>query len=123
MVRRHVGQIDMTHATSKPGTKGLKQGVLVKSHKGKSVLRGEWESAVSEKQSDSVQKEILAVSLTEKHRETGAVTDKKKNRPLLHQRRRHRLTKKKKLERFWCQRGKSFWSKRPPSVQKKKKNL
>ena len=60
----------------------------------KSALRGEWENAINGKQSDSVQQETLADSVTEKHRKTGAVADKRDNRPLLRQKRGHRLTDK-----------------------------
>ena len=50
------------------------------------ALKGNWENAFSGKQLDSVHEETLAVSAT------GVIVDKKHIRPLLLQRRRHRLT-------------------------------
>ena len=49
-------------------------------------MTGEWESAVSAKQVDSVQEETLAVSAA------GLTVDIKHNRPRLLQKQRHRLT-------------------------------
>ena len=69
----------------------IETGVLVE----KSALRGKW-GAINGKQSDNVQKETLAVSVTEQHRETGAVTNKREHSLLLHQKRGHRLTEKSK---------------------------
>ena len=47
---------------------------------------------------DSVRKETHEVSVTRKHLETGAITDKKDSRLLLHQKRRHRLTERNHQE-------------------------
>ena len=71
----------MGRATSKPETQELRQEEYwSRVTKGdKSPLKGKWKNALSEKQLDGVQEETLAV-------------DKKHNRPLLLQRRRHRLT-------------------------------
>ena len=64
-------------------------GVLVKSRKGRkvSVERESGRMLVSGKQLDSVQEETPAVS-------RNAIVDRKHNRPLLLQKRRHRLTEK-----------------------------
>ena len=51
-----------------------------------SASKGEWENVISGKHMDSVQEETHAVPAT------GIVVDNKHNRPLLLQRRRHRLT-------------------------------
>ena len=51
----------------------------------KAALRGKWENAISGKQLDSVQEENPAVSATD------VIVDKK-HKPLLLQKRRHRLT-------------------------------
>ena len=85
------------------------------------MIRGKWENAVSGKRPDSVQKETLAVSVTERHGKTGAVTDERDNPPLLPQTRGHRLTEKPSKGsglRGESQRRKSFWNERPKSVQK-----
>ena len=67
--------------------KGLRQAYLSKVKQGRmSVWKGEGENVVSGKQMDSVQEETLAVSAM------GIIVVKKHNRPLLLQRREHRLT-------------------------------
>ena len=53
---------------------------------------GRWENAISDKQLDSVQKETHVVSVMIQCLEKDAIRDKKDNRPLLHQKRRHRPT-------------------------------
>ena len=53
---------------------------------------GKWENAVSGKHLDSVQKDTHVVSVMIQRLETDAIRDKKDNRPLLHQKRRHRPT-------------------------------
>ena len=45
---------------------------------------------------DSVREETRVVSVMIEHLETDATRDKKDNRPLLHQKRRHRLTERKR---------------------------
>ena len=60
----------------------------------KPARKGRWENAISGQQLDNVRKEIHAVSVTMDHLETDAIIDKKDNRPLLHQKRRHRLTER-----------------------------
>ena len=57
-------------------------------------MRGKWESAISGKQLDNVLKETHAVSVMMEHLETDAIRDKTDNHPLLHQKRRHRLTER-----------------------------
>ena len=49
-------------------------------------------SAISGKQSDCVRRETHVVSVMIENVETDAIKDKKDNRPLLHQKRRHGLT-------------------------------
>ena len=51
-----------------------------------------WENAISGKQLDSVRKETHVVSVIVPRLETDAIRDTKDNRPLVHQKRRHRLT-------------------------------
>ena len=53
---------------------------------------GRWENAISGKHLDSVRKETHAVSVMIPRLETDAIRDKKDNRPLLHHKRRHKLT-------------------------------
>ena len=57
-------------------------------------LRGKWENAISGKQLDSVRKETHVVSVMIPNLETEARRDEKDNRPLLHQKRRHKLTER-----------------------------
>ena len=51
-------------------------------------------NAISGKQLDSVRKETHAVSVMIERLETDAIRDEKDTRPLLHQKRRHRLTER-----------------------------
>ena len=60
----------------------------------KPTWRGKCENAVSGKQLDSVRKETHVVSVMILGLETEAIRDNKDNRPLLHQKRRHRLTER-----------------------------
>ena len=53
---------------------------------------GRWENAVSGKQWDNVRKETHVVSVMIPRLETDAIRDEKDTRPLVHQKRRHRLT-------------------------------
>ena len=53
------------------------------------------ENAVNGKQLDSVREETPEVSVMIEHLEKDAIRDKKDNRPLLHQKQRHRLTERK----------------------------
>ena len=67
----------------------MERRAVTKSQKGeKASVGGEWENAISGKQLDSVRKEthVLIPRL-----KTDAIRDKKDNRPLLHQKRKHRL--------------------------------
>ena len=62
----------------------LKQECWLRLKKGRmSALKEDQENAISGKQKDSVQKEMLAASAT---------TERKHNRPLLFQGRRHKMT-------------------------------
>ena len=53
---------------------------------------GRWENAASGQQLDNVRQEIHVFYAMIQHLETDAIRDKKDNRPLLHQKRRQRLT-------------------------------
>ena len=90
-----------------PGMKGLRQEYRLRVTKGEtSAWKGGWENVTSGKQMDCVQEETLAVSATE------VIVDKKHIRFVVLQKRRHRLTKKKKtFERFCHQGRESFWRK------------
>ena len=55
--------------------------------------KGRWENAISGKQLDNVRKETRVVSIVIPRLETDAISDKKDNRPLLHQ--------KQRREPFW----------------------
>ena len=80
MVRRHIDQ----------KMKELKQEYWFRLRKGKtSALKGQEENAVSGEQKDSVQKEMLAVSVMM----TGSM-ERNHNRPLLLRDRRHKMTEK-----------------------------
>ena len=57
------------------------------------------ENAFSGKQLDGVRKETHVVSVMIPRLETDAIRDKKDNRPLLHQKRRHRLTGKNSIKK------------------------
>ena len=72
------------------------RGAVTKSQKKerKPTWRGKWESAISGKRLGNVRKEPLAVSVTMEHLETDAIRDKEDHRPLLHKKRRHRLTER-----------------------------
>ena len=66
----------------------IETGVLVKTQQGKNVsAEGNQENAISRKQEDSGQKEMLAASAT-----TSLSVERKHNRPLLLQGRRHKMT-------------------------------
>ena len=66
--------------------RGLRQEYLSRVTKGeRSAFKGEWENAVSGKKPDSVEEETLVVSAAE------VIVDRMHNRPLLLQKRRHRL--------------------------------
>ena len=83
--------------------KGLRQGYWSRVTKGRtSALKGKWENADNGKQMDSVQEETLAVSAT------GVTVDNKHNRPLLLQRRRHRLMEEKPSKSVGTQGRNSF---------------
>ena len=85
LVGQHIDQ--MIRTRNFKARNELRQGYWPRVTQGeKSPLRGKWENAISEKQLDSVQKDTLAVSATD------PIMVKKHNRPLLLQRRRHRLT-------------------------------
>ena len=56
------------------------------------MRKGRWDNAFSGKQLDNVRKETPVVSVKIPRLETGAIRDKKDSRPLLHQKRRFRLT-------------------------------
>ena len=60
----------------------------------KPAWRGKWENAISGKQLDSLRRKTHVVSVMIEHLETDAVRGKNDNRPLLHQKRRHRLTER-----------------------------
>ena len=61
----------------------------------KSAWRGKWENTVQLHSTDSsVRKETHVVSVLIEHLETDAIRDKKDNRFLLHQKRRHRVTER-----------------------------
>ena len=113
MVRRHIDQMIRTR-NFKAQNERIETGVLVNSHKGRNVSVERRENAISGKQLDSVQKETLVVSATE-------IVDRQHNRPLLLQKRGHRLTEENPRKDFGL-RGES------PSGMKgqtacKKKNL
>ena len=99
MVRRRIDQMIRVR-NYKAWNERIDTGVSVKSHKGKNVRierrRGEWFQ----------------------WKATGVTVDNKHKRPLLLRRRRHRLTEKKNLQRFWPQGRKSCWRERSESVQK-----
>ena len=58
------------------------------------TLREKWKNAFSRKKLDSVRRDTHAVSVMFQRLDTDAIRDKKDNRPLLHQKRRHRLTRR-----------------------------
>ena len=67
--------------------------------------KGKWENATCGKQLDNVRTETHVVSVMIPRLETDAVGDKKDNRPLVHRKRRHRLTGRY-LKKFRPQMGK-----------------
>ena len=74
----------------------MEREAITKSQKGrKPSLRGKWENAISGKQLYSVRKETHVVSGMIPNLETEArLREKKNNRPLPHQKQRHRLTER-----------------------------
>ena len=74
----------------------MERGEVTKSQKKeeKSAWRGKLENAISGNQLDNVREETHAGSVTMGHLATVAVIGKKDNRPLLHHKRRHRLTER-----------------------------
>ena len=68
---------------------------------------GRWKNAINGKQLDSVRKETHVVSVMIEHLETDAIRGKKNNRPLVHQKRRHRLTERdhQKVQESGCTYG------------------
>ena len=90
-----MGHIDQTMRTRnfRTRTKWWKEEQLPRVKMGeKPAWRGKWQNAISGKQWDNVRKETHEVSVMIQRLETYAIRDKKDNRLLLHQERRHRLT-------------------------------
>ena len=73
----------------------MESGTAIKSQIGETpAWRGKWKNAISGKKLDSVRKETHVVSVMIPNLETEAKRDEKDNRPLLLQKRRHRLTER-----------------------------
>ena len=107
MVRRHIHQMIRTR-----NFRAQNENFGQKSQKGRmSAWVGEWENVNSGKQMDSAREETRAVPAT------GVIVDSKHNRPLLLQRRRHRLTIEN-ARKVLAPRETSFWKERSESVQK-----